>query len=124
VRRQAGIKFQCPACAAEGHDEHRDNAILFLDGTWGCAWAKDTENSRAHWDAIGYQLGALNGRPSKASTANTIYLGGSPKPSPAVAGVLQVPNEGMIGVGHTFAALYAHRELDRLTKTRAAVEAQ
>jgi hypothetical protein len=32
VRRHAGIKFQCPQCAAEGHDEHRDNACLFNDG--------------------------------------------------------------------------------------------
>jgi hypothetical protein len=42
VRRDAGIKFQCPGCSAEGHDSHEDNAIVFNDGTWGCAVAKGT----------------------------------------------------------------------------------
>jgi hypothetical protein len=103
VRRQAGIKFQCPACAAEGHDQHRDNAILFLDGTWGCAWAKDTEKSRAHWDAIGRQLGALNGHRPSASPPPP-----PPRSAPSVASTLQVPSEGLIGVGRAFATLYAH----------------
>jgi hypothetical protein len=59
VRRHHGIKFQCPACAAAGHDQHRDNACLFTAGNWGCAWAKDTGEGRAHWDAIGHALGVL-----------------------------------------------------------------
>ena len=36
-RRTGGIKFQCPGCRDEGHDRHRDNAILRDDGRWGCA---------------------------------------------------------------------------------------
>ncbi len=36
-RRSGGIKFQCPGCRAEGHDRHMDNAIVLLDGRWGCA---------------------------------------------------------------------------------------
>jgi AAA domain len=60
VRRGHGIKFRCPACAAEGHDEHRDNACLFNTGDWGCAWSKETDLGRAHWEAIGRALGALS----------------------------------------------------------------
>src|SRR5262249_54205197 len=56
VRRQHGIKFQCPACAAEGHDQHRDNACFFNNGNWGCAYTDD----RGHWDAIGRTLGVLS----------------------------------------------------------------
>jgi AAA domain len=59
VERAGGmIKFQCPGCRVEGHDEHRDNAGLFPDGKWGCAVDK------AHWRAIGEVLGAFthNGR--------------------------------------------------------------
>jgi AAA domain len=59
VHRDFGIKFQCAACAAEGHDKHQDNACLFNDGTWGCAWAKDTELGRSHWEAIGRALSAF-----------------------------------------------------------------
>src|SRR5262249_32014466 len=51
-----GIKFQCPACAAEGHDQHRDNACFFNNGNWGCAYTDD----RGHWDAIGRTLGVLS----------------------------------------------------------------
>jgi AAA domain len=60
LRRQHGIKFQCPACAAEGHDKHQDNACLFSNGDWGCAWSKDTDLGRAHWEAIGRALGAFH----------------------------------------------------------------
>ena len=57
------IKFQCPACAADGHDAHQDNAGLFADtATWGCAFAKDTPDGRRHWDAIGRALGAFDHR--------------------------------------------------------------
>ena len=67
ARRQPGarerasiIKFQCPKCRDEGHDEHRDNAGLFThDGRWGCAYAADTDAGRAHWEAIGRALGAF-----------------------------------------------------------------
>lgn len=52
VERQSGtIKFQCPRCRADGHDHHRDNAGLFPDGRWGCAY--DT----THWKAVGQALG-------------------------------------------------------------------
>jgi hypothetical protein len=102
VRRHAGIKFQCPQCAAEGHDEHRDNACLFNDGRWGCAWATDSELGRAHRRAIGRALGAMNGdRPPMTSPPP------APRPSPPVASLLQAPSEGMIGVGRAFATLYA-----------------
>jgi Protein of unknown function (DUF3987) len=60
-RRHHGIKFQCAGCAAEGHDEHRDNACLFTNGDWGCAWSKDMPVGRAHWEAIGLALGASKG---------------------------------------------------------------
>jgi RecA-family ATPase len=70
VRRQHGIKFQCPKCAADGHDAHRDNACLFNNGDWGCAWSKDTALGRAHWDAIGRALGAFsNGHAHGAQAA-------------------------------------------------------
>jgi len=54
-RRHSGqIKFQCPGCAAEGHDRHRDNGAYFVNsGRWGCALA------RSHWRPIGELLGAL-----------------------------------------------------------------
>jgi hypothetical protein len=38
ARRSSGaIKFQCPGCREVGRDRHRDNAIVFADGRWGCA---------------------------------------------------------------------------------------
>jgi len=102
IRRHAGIKFQCPACAADGHDTHQDNACLFNDGRWGCAWATDSELGRAHRQAIGRALGALNSdRPATTS------LPPASRPSPPVARLLQAPTEGMIGVGRAFATLYA-----------------
>src|SRR4030095_13641627 len=57
------VKFQCPQCAVEGHDKHKDNAGLFVhDGKWGCAFASsDSALGRAHWEAIGHALGAFNG---------------------------------------------------------------
>jgi hypothetical protein len=40
MRRPGGrVKFPCPQCRADGHDRHGDNAILFADGRFGCAWA-------------------------------------------------------------------------------------
>ncbi len=50
-RRSNGVKFQCPACRAEGHDRHRDNAIMFTDGRFGCAY------DSAHGPAIAEALG-------------------------------------------------------------------
>jgi len=37
VLRGDKVKFQCPACALEGHDLHGDNAIVFANGKVGCA---------------------------------------------------------------------------------------
>jgi hypothetical protein len=55
------IKFQCPACREDGHDAHQDNAGLFMhEGTWGCAFAKDTPDGRRHWQAIAEALGAVH----------------------------------------------------------------
>jgi hypothetical protein len=62
ARRRPGgkIKFQCPACAAEGHDLHADNAVYFqASGTWGCAYASGRTLGRTHWEAIGQMLGLL-----------------------------------------------------------------
>ncbi len=68
-RRQAMVKFQCPACATEGHDRHQDNAAYFIGPrTWGCAWAKGTELGRVHWDAIGVALGRGGAAAGSAST--------------------------------------------------------
>jgi hypothetical protein len=55
--RSYGVKFQCPGCRAEKHDAHMDNAIVFLDGRWGCA-----VNS-GHGRAIGEALGIAFGPP-------------------------------------------------------------
>src|SRR4029453_16211155 len=70
-RASGMIKFQCPKCAAEGHDTHDDNARLFInDGKWGCAFASsDTAKGRAHWEAIGQALGAFTYRHPRASRA-------------------------------------------------------
>lgn len=75
VRRDGGIKFQCPDCRAEGHDAHRDNAgYFFSTRQFGCA-----VGGRAHWQAIGEALGAFhrNGH-ARAETA-------PPGPSAATA---------------------------------------
>lgn len=79
ARRQHGIKFQCAQCALDGHDAHQDNACLFTNGTWGCAFAKDTPLGRAHWDAIGRALGALTRNPSEPA-----------QPAPVVAVAVQL----------------------------------
>jgi len=80
VERTGIIKFQCPACAAEGHDTHQDNAVLFLDdGKWGCAVASiATTHGRAHWEAIGQALGALTHR----SASNPEAPWPAPEPLP------------------------------------------
>jgi hypothetical protein len=57
--RSMGIKFPCPACRGEGHDTAGDNAILFNAGTWGCAWAKDTDVGLTHWTATWIDPGRL-----------------------------------------------------------------
>jgi hypothetical protein len=80
ARRHHGIKFQCPACAAEGHDQHRDNACLFSNGNWGCAWSRDTDRGRVHWEAIGRALGAFhehqNGHNGSPPTEESTDRGG------------------------------------------------
>jgi hypothetical protein len=52
-QRRNGVKFQCPGCRAEGHDQHQDNALVRRDGRWGCAL--DAE----HRYAIGVALGVV-----------------------------------------------------------------
>lgn len=51
--RGGGVKFRCPQCAADGHDRHMDNAKVFSDGRWGCAY------DQTHGRAIGVALGVL-----------------------------------------------------------------
>lgn len=55
-RRSHGVKFQCPGCRAEGHDKTRDNALVGLDGRWGCAI--NPEHKRAIGEALGFSLSA------------------------------------------------------------------
>jgi hypothetical protein len=106
VRRHAGIKFQCPACAAEGHDAHQDNACLFNDGRWGCAWATDSELSKAHRRAIGVALGAFsNGHHAKLADAYTTTPVGDLRA--VVATPLRLPDSAMLGIGRDFADLYS-----------------
>ncbi|HXA95520.1 MAG TPA: bifunctional DNA primase/polymerase [Candidatus Dormibacteraeota bacterium] len=57
-RSSGSVKFQCPGCAAEGHDKHRDNAIVHPDGRWGCAL------DREHKSAIGAALGVVSALPA------------------------------------------------------------
>jgi hypothetical protein len=81
VPRQTGtIKFQCPRCRAEGHDQHQDNAGLFPDGRWGCAFAADTPRGRAHWEAIGQALGAFASRNGAVPTASSAPTSSPPPP--------------------------------------------
>lgn len=55
-RRPNGIKFQCPECRSEGHDKSKDNAIVYLDGRWGCAY--DNNHKTGITEAIGMVLGS------------------------------------------------------------------
>ena len=58
TRRARGVKFQCPQCALEGHDKHRDNAVVFNDGRWACAFAPTgSPDAARHKRAIGAALG-------------------------------------------------------------------
>lgn len=50
-RRAGGWKFQCPGCRREGHDKHRDNAVVRNNGRWGCAL--NDEHSRDIGEALG-----------------------------------------------------------------------
>jgi hypothetical protein len=60
VRRARGIKFQCPQCALDGHDKHRDNAVVFVDGRWACAFAPgDPRHKRAIGAALGITFESL-----------------------------------------------------------------
>ncbi len=54
--RSYGVKFQCPGCRAEGHDKHKDNALVGSDGRWGCAFASNTAAEADHKQAIGEAL--------------------------------------------------------------------
>ncbi len=53
--RTWGVKFQCPQCAADGHDRHHDNAgVRGSDGRFGCAFApQDSRHRRAIAEALG-----------------------------------------------------------------------
>jgi hypothetical protein len=56
-----GVKFQCKACREQrGRDRHKDNAIVFHNGWWGCAWASQQGNEpeAEHRRAIGEAIGA------------------------------------------------------------------
>jgi hypothetical protein len=68
VERHSGIiKFQCPQCRAEGHDASQDNAGLFPNGKWGCAYTDE----RTHWDAIGRVLGSSHSGDGRSLDAPT-----------------------------------------------------
>ncbi len=60
-RRSSGVKFQCRGCADDGHDRHRDNAVVWASGRWGCA-----VGGRAHNAAIARQLGVAGGADGKS----------------------------------------------------------
>jgi hypothetical protein len=90
VERAMGIKFPCPACRGEGHDTAGDNAILFKTGKWGCAWAKDTDLGRKHWQAIGEALGALSHRNSSGLPAPTVWTRAKTAAELLAAGVAAV----------------------------------
>jgi Protein of unknown function (DUF3987) len=85
IERQSGnIKFQCPQCRAEGHDQHQDNAGLFPDGRWGCAF------DRSHWAAVGGVLGASpssNGHSTATPPADAAW----PAPEPVPTALPPVP---------------------------------
>ncbi len=95
VERASGnIKFQCPECRAEGHDQDHDNASLFPEGRWGCAVNPE------HWEAIGLALGALQTGNASASSAYrsstyAAYAAGTPEgwpaPDPVPTALLAVP---------------------------------
>jgi len=90
------IKFQCPACAADGHDKHQDNAGLFpRDRKWGCAFASgDTVFGRAHWEAIGRALGAFqssNGWAPSELSATTADVAPWLPPEPVPTALPPVP---------------------------------
>jgi len=71
VRRVHGIKFQCPGCRDEGHDRHRDNAMVGFDGRWGCAFAPgDVEHKRK----IGIALGVFSAEPLTEARAKEEIL--------------------------------------------------
>jgi putative DNA primase/helicase len=75
VERTSGnIKFQCPQCRDEGHDQHRDNASLFPEGRWGCAV------DRAHWEAIGRVLGAFASRNGHGASTGSADAPGHASP--------------------------------------------
>jgi len=93
VRRHIGIKFQCPACAAEGHDAHMDNACLFFaTGKWGCAFATDSVLGRVHRRAIGLALGAYTNGSHQPPTVDDEPEGEHPEiPDPVDAPYVFTP---------------------------------
>jgi hypothetical protein len=73
-RRRNGIKFQCAGCVAEGHDKSRDNAIVYLDGRWGCA-----VGGAAHRRAIATQLRVPIGMPIHGTASEVLPVFGEPE---------------------------------------------
>ena len=69
-RRGSGVKFQCAGCLAEGHDHHRDNAVVWASGRWGCA-----VGGRAHNAAIARQLGVTSAGTDATPTPTLAILG-------------------------------------------------
>ena len=43
---------QCPCCAAEGHDNHKDNLHIALDGTWFGCWYQGWNQAHKPADII------------------------------------------------------------------------
>ena len=63
VRRTFGVKFQCPGCRDEGHDRHHDNATVFNDGRWGCAYNPEHKRAIAQLLVDPPALPSLRGEP-------------------------------------------------------------
>jgi uncharacterized protein DUF3987/bifunctional DNA primase/polymerase-like protein len=90
TRRDDRVKCQCPGCHREGHDQHRDNACVFLTTRkWGCAV------DRAHWRALGIALGQLPDEepaPEREEAEPRETTASSwPEPHPAPPALLPVP---------------------------------
>jgi hypothetical protein len=96
ARRAHGVKFQCPQCAADGHDAHRDNACLFLpSGRWASAWAADPAAAPAHKRAIGRALrAAMNGAGSHDDETPTETTPGTAPESDTAPGAFRATDVG------------------------------
>jgi hypothetical protein len=89
-RANGSVKFQCAGCLAEGHDKHRDNAIVWASGKFGCA-----VGGRAHNRAIWRQLDVVTSgrrdetgyepRDGHHGDHHDEYRGGDSAPGPTLA---------------------------------------